>query len=194
MRMNRRLLQRVDVDDVLQEIYVEYSRSLPEYVHYEQVPFHLWLRMLALRKLQMIHRHHLGTRARSADREVSLYAGPLPEVSSYSLAIQLIGGHTSPTQAAARAELQLSIQAALDEMEPIDREILALRHFEELSNSDAAQVLGISPGAASNRYVRSLRRIKQLLQTTNPQVLNPSAERRQDDGDSPYRAPHNASP
>ena len=163
LRMDHRLQGRLDVDDVLQEVYVEYARSIGQYPAYQGMPFRLWLRMIAGRKLQALHRHHLGVAARDADREVSLFRGPLPSVSSGCLAIQLLGRHTSPTQAAQRVELQLQIQAALNEMEPIDREIIALRHFEEMSNSDVAHILGISQAAASNRYVRALRRIKNLL-------------------------------
>ncbi len=163
LRLDHRLQGRLDVDDVLQEVYVEYARSLPQYTAYRGMPFRLWLRMIAVRKLQALHRHHLGVAARGVDREVSIYRGPLPSVSSGSLAIQLLGRHTSPTQAALRAELQMQIQAALNEMEPIDREIIALRHFEEMSNSDVAHLLGIGQAAASNRYVRALRRIKHLL-------------------------------
>ncbi len=163
LRMDHRLQGRLDVDDVLQEVYVEYARSLPQYTAYRGMPLRLWLRMIAARKLQALHRHHLGVAARGVDREVSLYRGPLPSVSSGTLAIQLLGRHTSPTQAALRAEVQMQIQAALNAMESIDREIIALRHFEEMSNSDVAHLLGISQAAASNRYVRALRRIKNLL-------------------------------
>lgn len=163
LRLDQRLQGRIDVDDVLQEFYVEYARCISRYDAYQQLPFRLWLRMIAGRKLQALHRHHLGVAARDADREVSLHRGPLPDVSSCALAIQLLGRNTSPTQAVARAELQLQIQAALNELAPLDREILALRHFEELSNSEVARVLDISPAAASNRYVRALRRIQPMM-------------------------------
>lgn len=163
LRMDRRIQGRVDVDDVLQEIYLEYARSLGGYEAFQGMPFRLWLRMIAGRKLQAIHRKHLGTAARDADREVSLCIEPLPGVSSCSLAIQLLGRHTTPSQAAVRAELQLRLQGALNEMASIDREVLALRHFEQMTNAEVANVLGISQAAASNRYVRALRRIKDLL-------------------------------
>lgn len=172
LRMDRRIQGRVDLDDVIQDIYMEYARCLPDYSRFEQVPFNVWLRMIALRKLQTIHRHHLGTAARSADREISLFRGPLPDVNSNSLAIQLMGRHTSPTQAVVRAELQMAVQAALDEMEPIDREILALRHFEELSNTEVAHILGLTPAAASNRFIRALGRIKKLLDDFGPRLRN----------------------
>jgi RNA polymerase sigma-70 factor (ECF subfamily) len=142
---------RLDPSDVLQEAYLEFARSLAEYLRNPQVPIFLWLRLITGRKLQALHRHHLGTRARDAGREVSLHRGPLPEASSVSLAAQLLGRFTTPSQQAVRAELQIHIQEALNGMDPIDREVLALRHFEQLSNSETAQVLGLSEAAASNR-------------------------------------------
>ena len=100
---------------------------------------------------------------RAAGLEVSLYRGALPEADSASLAAQLLGKLTTASRAAVRAENQLLVQGALNAMEPIDREVLTLRHFEMLSNEETAQVLGLSKSAASNRYVRALRRLKEIL-------------------------------
>jgi RNA polymerase sigma-70 factor (ECF subfamily) len=163
LRLDRRLQGRLDPSDVLQEAYLEFARSLAEYLGNPQVPIFLWLRLITGRKLQALHRHHLGTQARDAGREVSLHRGPLPEASSVSLAAQLLGRYTTPSQQAVRAELQIHIQEALNSMDPIDREVLALRHFEQLSNSETAQVLNLSEAAASNRFVRALKRLKAIL-------------------------------
>src|SRR5262249_6738775 len=119
---------------------------------------------ITARKLHTLHRHHLGTRMRDAGREVSLYRGAMPEASSVSLAAQLLGKLTTPSQAFLRAELQMHIQEALGEMEPLDREVLALRHYEQLSSREAAEVLGLSEAAASVRFIRALRRLKERLQ------------------------------
>ena len=100
---------------------------------------------------------------RNAGQEVSLHGGALPPASSISIAAMLLGRITSPTRAARRAELQVRLQDVLNSMDPIDREILTLRHFEELGNSETAQVLGISKSAASSRYVRALMRLKKEL-------------------------------
>jgi RNA polymerase sigma-70 factor (ECF subfamily) len=163
LRLDRRLYGRLDASDVLQEAYVEVARALADYLRNPAVPFFLWLRFITGRKLQALHRRHLGTKARNAGREVSLYRGALPQASSASLASLLLGHCTTPSQAAMRAELQLRVQEALNSMEAIDREVLALRHFEQLSNAEAAEVLGISEQAASNRYVRALQRLKKIL-------------------------------
>src|SRR4029077_2097859 len=127
------------------------------------MPFFLWLRLVTGQKLALAHRKHLGVQARDAGREVSLYRGALPEATSAALAAQLIGKHTSPSQAAAKAELKIRLQDALNGMEEIDREVLALRHFEQMTNLEAARVLGISETAACNRYVRALERLKKIL-------------------------------
>jgi RNA polymerase sigma-70 factor (ECF subfamily) len=163
VRLDRRLQGRLDPSDVLQEAYLELSRCLADYLRNPAVPFFLWLRYLTGMKLQALHRHHLGTKARDAGREVALHRGALPRASSVSLAAQLLGRLTTPSQAAVRAELRLRVQDALNAMEPLDREVLALRHFEQLSNGETAQVLGIGETAASNRYVRALKRLRKAL-------------------------------
>lgn len=163
LRLNHRLRGRVDPSDVLQEAYLEISRTLPEYLKAPTMPFFLWLRYITQQKLIVAHRQHLGAQMRDADKEVSLYRGALPEASSVSLAHQLLGRLTSASQAAMRAELQIRVQEALEDMEPLDREVLALRHFEMLSNAETAAVLGIKKTAASNRYIRALERLKDIL-------------------------------
>jgi RNA polymerase sigma-70 factor, ECF subfamily len=147
----------------LQETYIEVARHLADYLRDPKLPFFLWLRMLTGKMLQAIHRHHLGTRMRDAHREISLHGGALPQVTSESLAAHLLGRLTTPSQAAIRAELRRRVQEALNTMSVLDREVLALRHFEQLSNSEIAHVLGITEAGASNRFVRALKRLKSIL-------------------------------
>jgi RNA polymerase sigma-70 factor (ECF subfamily) len=165
LRLDRRLQGRIDPSDVLQEAYLDISKRVGEYVANPTVPVFLWLRFLTGQKLLGLHRQHLGTQMRDAGQEVSLYRGALPQATSASLAAQLLGHLTSPTQAAARAEMQIRLQEALNAMDPVDREVLVLRHFEELSNNETAEVLGIQKSAASNRYIRALKRLKEILST-----------------------------
>ena len=165
LRLNRRLQGRVDPSDVLQEAYLEVCKGFANYIRSPNLPFFLWLRHITGQKLIAVHRQHLGAQMRDAEQEVSLYRGALPETNSVSLAAQLLGRLTSASQAAVRAETQIRVQEALNSMEPIDREILALRHFEMLSNEEVAQVLNIKKSAASNRYIRALRRLKNILST-----------------------------
>jgi RNA polymerase sigma-70 factor (ECF subfamily) len=163
LRLDRRLAGRLDASDVLQEAYLDVSQRFPEYVAAPAVPFYVWLRALTGQRLIDLHRQHLGTKMRDAGQEVSLYRGALPQASSASLAQQLLAGLTSPTQAAVRAEMQLKLQEALNGMDAVDREVLVLRHFEELSNVETAAVLSIEPAAASKRYLRAFRRLKAVL-------------------------------
>lgn len=163
LRMDRRLQGRLDESDVIQESYMEFVRSVSSYVSDPNVPIFLWLRTIVGRKLMALHRQHLGTEMRDAGREALPHRGAMPEASSVSLAEQLLGRFTSPTQAAMRAEQRAQVHDALAELDPIDREILSLRHFEQLSNAETASVLELSAAAASNRYVRALRRIKRKL-------------------------------
>jgi RNA polymerase sigma-70 factor (ECF subfamily) len=165
LRIDARLRARLDPSDVLQEAFLDVARDLDAYLADPKLPPLLWLRLHLGRRLTTLHRKHLGTRMRDAGLEISLYQDPLPEASSAALASMLLGRHTSPTQAAQRAERLLRIQEALNSLDPIDREVLALRHFEQLGRSETAQVLGISQEAGAKRYFRALKRLKDVLAT-----------------------------
>jgi len=162
-RLDRRLRGRVDADDVLQEAYLDAAQRLPHFVKDANMSFFVWLRCIVGQTLIDIHRRHLNVQMRNADREISIYGGPLSQSTSVSMAAQLLGHLTSPSQAAMRVELGHQLEEALEKMNPIDREILALRHFEELTNSEVAEVLGIQQKAASIRYVRAIKRLKEIL-------------------------------
>jgi RNA polymerase sigma-70 factor, ECF subfamily len=159
LRLDPRLRGRVDPSDVLQETYTDAVRQLPAYLEAPPLPFFLWLRQLAGTRLAKAHRHHLGTQGRDVRREVGL----IPEASSAALADGLLGREGRPSEAAMRDELRDRLLAALDGMNPLDREMLALRHFEQLGNAEAARVLGLSVAAASKRYVRALERLRDVL-------------------------------
>ncbi len=163
MRLDWRLQARVDASDVIQDAYLEIAQRLDEYLRDPRLPLFLWLRLVVGERLTTLHRQHLGAQMRDARREVSLYRGALPEASSAALAAQLLGRHTSPTEAAVRAERMLRLQEALNGLDAIDREVLSLRHFEQLSRAETAQVLGIEEGAAAKRYIRALKRLKEAL-------------------------------
>jgi RNA polymerase sigma-70 factor (ECF subfamily) len=164
LRMDRRLQGRVDPADVVQDAYLAVRVKFPQYSAEPRLPFFLWLRLEVGQKLVDIHRFHLGTKMRDAGQEVSLHRGALPQVTSLSLAEHLLGKLTTASHAAMRVELKLRVQEALNSMDPHDHEVLILRHFEELSNAEAAQILGIKPSAAVNRYVRALKRLKDVFQ------------------------------
>jgi RNA polymerase sigma-70 factor (ECF subfamily) len=141
------------------------ARRLPEYAADPAVSFFLWLRKLTAQRLIDVHRQHLGAKMRDAAMEVSLHHGTLPHASSLSLAVQLLGRFSSPSRAAIRAEIQARLQEALQSMDTLDREVLSLRHFEMLTNEEVAVVLGIKKTAASNRYVRALKRLTTVLES-----------------------------
>jgi RNA polymerase sigma-70 factor, ECF subfamily len=164
LRLSRRLAGRVDDSDVLQESYLEVSKRLDEYLKEPSVPFFLWLRNMTALKLAEVHRRHLGTQLRDADREVTLHRGGLPMADSVSLAAQLLGKLSAPSQAAIKAETRLLVQEALNSMDPIDREVLALKHFEQLSTTEIADVLGLSKAGAGSRYLRAIKRLREILE------------------------------
>jgi RNA polymerase sigma-70 factor (ECF subfamily) len=163
MRLDQRLQARIDASDVIQDAYLDVMTRLDAYLRDPKVPLFLWLRLVVGERLMKLHRHHLGTQMRDAGLEVSLYRGALPAASSAALAAQLLGRHSSPTQAAVRAERLLRLQEALNSLDPMDREVLSLRHFEELNRAETALVLGIAESAAAKRYLRALKRLKEAL-------------------------------
>jgi RNA polymerase sigma-70 factor (ECF subfamily) len=163
LRLDPRLRTRFDSSRVLQVVYQDVCRRINEYLNDPALPFLLWLRQVAGQRLAALREEHLGEKAASVGLEVSLYRGALPEVNSVSLAAQLLGHATSATQAAARADMQIRLQDALNSMDPLDREILTLCHFEELSNADAALSLNLDPAETSKRYIRAIKRLKEIL-------------------------------
>jgi RNA polymerase sigma-70 factor (ECF subfamily) len=163
LRMDSRLYRRLDASDVVQDALLDIASRLDDYLTDPKVPFFLWMRLVAGERLLRLHRQHLGSKMRDIGREVSLYRSSLPAASSFALASMLLGHLSSPTQAAVRAERLLRIQDALNALDPIDREVLALRHFEQLTQAETAIALDLKPDAASKRYIRALKRMKDVL-------------------------------
>lgn len=164
LRMDRRLQGRVDPSDVLQETFVDLANQLPSYAEDPKLPFFLWVRRLVGQRLTKIHRKHLKVEKRNVGIEVSINQGGMPGASSFFLASKLVGQFTSAGQRAVRAEVQLKLQDVLNDMDENDREILALRHIEQLSNSEIAALLDLSKSAATHRYYRALRRLRGTLE------------------------------
>ena len=164
LRLDERLRGRVDPSDVIQEAFLEATQRRSEYARDPRpMPPFLWLRFLTLQQLQLVHRRNLRTAARDPNREVSIHAGALPAASSAALAAQLLGYDTRASEAAIRAERRSRLLAALDAMDAVDREVLVLRHFEQLTNGECARVLGLGESAATKRYLRALKRLKDIV-------------------------------
>jgi RNA polymerase sigma-70 factor (ECF subfamily) len=162
-RLDPRLQGRIDPDDVIQEVNLAASEHLADYLGRPTMPVFLWLRGIAGNKLLELHRRHLGTPMRDARKEVSLHRGALPGATSAALAAQLLGQQTRPSEAAVRAEAKIRLQEALNGMDPLDREVLALRHFEQLTNAEVARVLQIKEATAGKRHLRALERLREIL-------------------------------
>lgn len=163
VRLSRRLQGRVDEEDILQEAYIDIFRKLPEYSADPKLPVFVWFRHITQLKVLEIHRRFLGTQMRDADREVSIHRGGWMEVDSASLACLILGSLTSPSHAATREELRQIVQSALNQMDAIDREIIALKHYEQLSINEIGHVLGMSKSGAGSRYIRAIKRLRDLL-------------------------------
>jgi RNA polymerase sigma-70 factor (ECF subfamily) len=164
-RMDPRLRGRIDAADVVQEAFFEASKDREHYFRSASpaAPLFLWLRGVVTNKLLEGHRHHLGTRMRDARRELRLDAPRSSDNTSAALCAHLTAGLTRPSVAAVRDEVRARLAAAFNEMDPTDREVLALRHFEQLTSTETAQVLGIQERAAAKRYLRALGRLRETL-------------------------------
>ena len=165
-RMDRAIGQRVDASDVVQDVLLEASNRLASYLEQPTLPFHLWLRQLARDRLIDMHRRHRKAQRRSVDRERPLRARAHSDRSSLDLAARLADAELTPAAASIRREMQLRFREAIEELAEDDREILLMRHFEQLTNSEAAQALKLSPAAAGMRHLRALRRLKGQLENS----------------------------
>ena len=167
-RLNDKIRGRVDPDDVVQEVYMDAEKRLRHYVDGEFPSLFLWLRLIAGQTLSNIHRTHLGTESRSVLRESDAAHSGLWGNTSLCLSQRFIAHLTSPSQVAVKGELIHEMREALDNMSEMDQEVLALRHFEELTNQEVAIELGIKPKAASVRYMRALERLRGVLEQLSP--------------------------
>lgn len=163
-RLNDRVLGRVDPDDVLQEASLEVTRRVDDYLKDPRVPPFVWMRMITLQKTIDVHRRHLGAGKRNAAQDMRFGQHVPWKSTSLSLAAQLVASITSPSEAMIRQEALQQMGDALDELSEQDREILVLRHLEELSNNEAAAVLGLDKSAATKRYIRALKRLKEAME------------------------------
>ena len=163
VRLDPRLASRVDASDVVQEALFDAAIGLREFISKPQMPFFLWLRLMTGSRLAKIHRFHLGTQRRSIARECGRDHVSGPDASSILLAERFIADQSAPEQRLARTELRERLISALDELPPLEREVLVLRHFEQLTNADAAVVVGLTPGGTSKCYFRGLQRLKEVF-------------------------------
>ena len=164
-RMDCRLIGRVDADDILQEGYLAARQRIEHFKDTEMSPF-IWLRTILTRTLIDVTRRHLDAQMRSVDREFSMNQQDAGQTTSLCIADRLAGSDTSPSQVAVRQETVKRIEQDIGQMEDIDQEVLALRHFEDLTNQEVAESLGIQQKAASIRYMRALKRLKEILAST----------------------------
>lgn len=160
LRMDRVLERRVDASDIVQDVLIEANRRLENYLADPIMPFHLWLRQMAKDRLIDAHRRHRVAARRSMDREQPLAGATKDEESVLDLAGQLCDGQLTPAAAATWRELQRRFREACEQLEPQDQEIIMMRHFEKLSNSEVAEALGLSAQAASMRHLRAMRRLR----------------------------------
>ena len=161
-RMDRRLAARVDPSDIVQDVLTEADRKLPDYMQHRPLPFYPWLRQIASDRLIELHRQHVQARKRSVRRE-ELEVRALPDESLAELASRLVTTSTSPSQRLLRKEVQHRMRAALERLPIRDREVLELRHLEQLSVAETAAVLGLSQAAVKTRHLRALERLRDLL-------------------------------
>lgn len=164
-RLDHRLAGRISESDVIQDSFLSASKRVDHYRGKEDMPFFVWLRLIINQQLADLHRQHLQAEKRDVRKEISLDRPAISPRTSLAMAAQLVGNATSASRAYSRVERIAKLEDALNHMEPIDREVIALRHFEELTNSEVAKVLDIDEQASSKRYVRAMKRMKEIVKT-----------------------------
>ena len=163
LRLDPAVARRVDASDIVQDVLVEASQRLADYLQKPDMPFHLWLRHLAQDRVIDTHRRHRLAQRRSVDREQAVARPAWADESSVALVAQLIDTEATPASEAIRHELQQKLTDAIDQLSEDDREVILMRHHEALSNQEAAAALGLTEAAASMRYLRALRRLRAVL-------------------------------
>lgn len=163
MRLDRKIQRRVDVSDVVQDVLVEANRRLTDYLSNPVMPFHLWLRQIARDRIIDAHRRHRASARRSVDREQPNLAPGGVDRSTIELIAQVCDGELTPAAAATQHEMARRVEAAIGELGDQDAEIILMRHYEQLSNQEVAQALGLTEPAASMRYLRAVRRLRATL-------------------------------
>lgn len=162
VRLDRRLAARIDPSDVVQEVMAEVARRFPEYLRERPMPFYAWLRQLAWDRLVDLHRRHVHAKRRNVRRE---QAGilVLPDESAVALADRLVSSATGPSEVLLREEARQRVHKALGDLPAIYRDVLELRHLEQMSVAETAAVLGVTEGAVKTRHLRALQRLRSLL-------------------------------
>lgn len=164
MRLDKRVQQRLDVSDVVQDVMMEASTRLSSYLEDPKMAFHLWLRHIAWDHMIDAYRRHRGSAKRSLDREQPILGPVADDRSTMELVVQASDPELTPAAAAAQNEIARKVEATINELDENDREIILMRHYEHLSNQEVADVLGLQPPAASMRYLRAVRRLRELLE------------------------------
>lgn len=163
MRLDQKIRRRVDVSDVVQDVMIEANRRLQDYIANPVMPFHLWLRHIAKDRIIDAHRRHRGSQKRSVDREQALAVPGATDHSTMDLAVHLCDGELTPAAAATQREMAARVADAVSELGDQDAEIIIMRHYEQLTNQEVAQALDLSEPAASMRYLRAVRRLREML-------------------------------
>jgi RNA polymerase sigma-70 factor (ECF subfamily) len=163
LRLDPVLARRVDASDIVQDVLIEANQRLTEYLKKPDMPFPLWLRHLAQDRIIDTHRRHRLAQRRSVDKEQPIHGPAWADDSSSALVAHLVDPERTPSTEAVRVELQRKLAAAVGELPADDREIILMRHTEQLSNQDVASVLGLTEAAASMRYLRALRKLRTVL-------------------------------
>ena len=162
VRMDPRLIRRLDASDVVQDALAEAALKLPDYFRRQPLPFYPWLRQFAWNRLVDLHRRHVLAQKRRVSAE-RLPEPALPDQSAVELAGRLLASGTSPSGQAIRQETRDRVRRALTELLARDREVLVLRYLEQLSIGEIAAVLDVNEGTVSMRQVRALERLRDLL-------------------------------
>lgn len=163
MRMDQAIAQRVDASDVVQDVMFEASRRLDDYIGDPVMPFHLWLRQLAKDRIIDMHRRHRAAQKRSVDREQPVASLGNDNKSAADLAQLLRDAELTPAAASVRRELEQRFVEAINQLDGADREIIMMRHFEHLTSAEAASALDLTPAAAGMRYLRALKRLREVI-------------------------------
>jgi RNA polymerase sigma-70 factor (ECF subfamily) len=170
MRLDKKIQNRIGVSDVVQDVLIEANRRLPRYLESPAMPFHLWVRQIARDRIIDAHRRHRVSAKRSVDREQRMVVPRGCDQSSIHLASLLGDSRLTPAAAAMQKEMARKVEASISLLDDKDSEIIVMRHYEHLTNQEISRLLDLSEPAASMRYLRAIRRLREVMQNSDPTI------------------------
>ena len=163
-RIDPRVSARVDPADIVQETLIEAHQRLPTFLERDGYSFYVWVRAIAISRLQDVHRKHIGALRRSVERE-EMMPPILPDESVWQLADRIAGSAITPSAEVRKCETIAQLKHALGQLEDGEREVLILKYLEELATPEIAAIQEVTERTVRRRHRQAIEKLGRLLRS-----------------------------